>query len=85
MYLFNRQDGRYDTKVQLPTSKPFYLLRYTSYCQMVEGMYFREEKVEFDDEDLNNKNSISGEVPKGATKGRNQQLFYCYYWQLGSK
>ncbi|XP_078341698.1 uncharacterized protein LOC111106034 isoform X2 [Crassostrea virginica] len=80
-----REDGRYDTNIQLPTSQPFYLLRYTSYCQMVEGMYFREEKVEFDDEDHNNKNSISGEVPKGANRGRNQQLFYCYYWQLGSK
>ena len=52
---------------------------------MVEGMYVREEKVEFDDEDYNNKNSISGKVPMGATKGRNQQLFYCYYKQLGSK
>ncbi|XP_078339223.1 uncharacterized protein LOC144627150 isoform X3 [Crassostrea virginica] len=70
-----REDGRYNTKVQLPTSKPFYLLRFTSPCQMVEGMYVREENVQFDDEDHNNKNSISGKVPMGANGGRNQQLY----------
>ena len=52
---------------------------------MVEGMYVREENVQFDDEDHNNKNSISGKVPMGANGGRNQQLLYCYYTSLGSK
>ena len=85
LYLFNREDGRYNTKVQLPTSQPFYLLRFTSPCQMVEGMYVREENVQFDDEDHNNKNSISGKVPMGANGGRNQHLLYCYYTPLGSK
>ncbi|XP_078309519.1 uncharacterized protein LOC111109937 [Crassostrea virginica] len=80
-----REDGPYDNAVQLPTTKPFYLLRFTSLCQMVQGMNFQNESVEFDDEDDNNKNSVSGKYPMGASNGRNQRLRYCYYSPLGSK
>ena len=80
---FVREDGSYKTKVQLPTRNPFFLLRFTSPCQMVQGMYVREESVKFDDEDRNNKNSVSGKYPMGASNGRNQRLLYCYYSPLG--
>ena len=50
---------------------------------MVQGMYVREESVKFDDEDRNNKNSVSGKYPMGASNGRNQRLLYCYYSPLG--
>ena len=40
---------------------------------MVEGMYVREENVQFDDEDHNNKNSISGKAPMGANGKKNYQ------------
>nr|XP_022298495.1 uncharacterized protein LOC111107541 [Crassostrea virginica] len=79
-----REDGHYNEEVQLPTSRPFYLLRFTSPCQMVQGMYVREENVKFDDEDHNNKNSVSGKYPMGANGGRNQELLYCYYSPLTS-
>ncbi|XP_052681062.1 uncharacterized protein LOC128161727 [Crassostrea angulata] len=74
-----RNDGYYFNAIELPTSHPFYLLRYTSYCQRVKGMHVREEIVRFDDEDLANRNSISGSTPKGAG-GHDHFLMYCYYW-----
>ncbi|XP_061179204.1 uncharacterized protein LOC133187820 [Saccostrea echinata] len=74
-----RKDGSFRREIQLPTTKPFYLLRFTSYCQMVKGMYVREEHVRFDDEDANNKNTVAGNYPYGAA-GRNHDLFYCYYF-----
>ncbi|XP_048743795.1 uncharacterized protein LOC125657184 [Ostrea edulis] len=78
-----RKDGPYSTEIRLPKSKPFYLLRHTTYCQRVRGMYAREETVFTDDEDKNNKNSVSGSHPYGPSNGgRNYKLFYCYYWSL---
>ena len=83
--LFVRKDGPYYKAIQLPTSYPFYLLRFTSPCQMVQGMYVREEYVKFDDEDTNNRNSVSGVYPMAASVGRDRQLLYCYYFRLGAK
>lgn len=82
VYIFDREDGSYTTNILLPTSQPFYLLRFTSPCQMVKGMYVREEDVHFDDEDHNNKNSASGKHPMGTGNVRNQNLMYCYYTPL---
>ncbi|XP_048731677.2 uncharacterized protein LOC125648716 [Ostrea edulis] len=76
-----RDDGPYSTAIQLPTSKPFYLLRYNDFCQQVQGMLVREETVYTDDEDDNNINSVHGSYPFGPVSGqRNYKLFYCYYW-----
>lgn len=80
-----RDDGQYNTPIALPNSRPFYLLRFTSPCQMVKGMYVREESVDFDDEDHNNKNSATGKHPLGTGGGRNQRLMYCYYSHLRAK
>eukprot|EP00105_Crassostrea_gigas_P033714 XP_011457183.1 PREDICTED: uncharacterized protein LOC105349191 [Crassostrea gigas] len=77
-----REDGSYTKMILLPTSQPFYLLRFSSPCQLVKGMYVREENVHFDDEDRNNKNSASGKHPMGTGNVRNQNLMYCYYSPL---
>lgn len=76
--IFFRRDGPFEKEIQLPTSKPFYLLRFASPCQKVKGMHVREETVRFDDEDRNNANSVSGRPPMGAG-GKNHRLMYCYY------
>ncbi|XP_052062376.1 uncharacterized protein LOC127702282 [Mytilus californianus] len=73
-----RSDESYRTEVILPRSKPFYLLRFKSPCQQVQGMVVREEIVKSDDEDKNNKNSVSGSHPLNDG-GRNNRLYYCYY------
>lgn len=80
-----RDDGQYNTSIALPNSRPFYLLRFTSPCQMIKGMYVREESVDFDDEDHNNENYASGKHPLGTGGGRNQRLMYCYYSHLRAK
>lgn len=63
--------------IDLPKSKPFYLLRYTSPCQRVKGMSVQEHAVKTDDEDNNNKNFQGGSHPKKT--GGNTKLYYCYY------
>ncbi|XP_071173263.1 uncharacterized protein [Mytilus edulis] len=74
-----RSDGSSSTAIRLPTSRPFYLLRFVWGCQRVIGMNVREEFVKTDDEDYNNANSFSGSHPlKFGT--RNTQLFYCFYY-----
>lgn len=78
IYYCCRRDGPFEKEIQLPTSKPFYLLRFASPCQKVKGMHVREETVRFDDEDRNNANSVSGRPPMGAG-GKNHRLMYCYY------
>ncbi|XP_061198088.1 uncharacterized protein LOC133206174 [Saccostrea echinata] len=75
-----RKDGSYRSKMSLPTSKPFYLLRFRAHCQRVSGMHVREETVKSDDEDTRNKNLVRGWYPLGAG-GRNHVLQYCYYWR----
>lgn len=75
-----RNDGYYYNAIELPTADPFYLLRYDSYCQRVKGMHVREEIVRFDDEDIANRNSVSGSYPLGADR-EDRLLLYCYYWQ----
>ena len=54
-FLFNREDAPYNNAVQFPTSRPFYLLRFTSLCQMIQGMNIQNESVEFDVKDGDNK------------------------------
>ncbi|XP_061198272.1 uncharacterized protein LOC133206329 [Saccostrea echinata] len=73
-----RNDGSFRNRIILPTNKPFYLLRFRSLCERVQEMYVREEIVHFDDEDSNNRNTVSGWYPLGAG-GRDQNLHYCYY------
>lgn len=74
-----RSDGSAYSYISLPTTDPFYLMRYTSsICQRVSGMSVTEEIIETDDEDSVNTNSVSGSHPK-VTGSRNHRLYYCYY------
>ncbi|XP_062605468.1 uncharacterized protein LOC134282959 isoform X2 [Saccostrea cucullata] len=75
-----RNDGYYGTAIELPTERPFYLLRFRGYCQLVKGMYVIEEYVYSDDEDFNNKNRVSGAYPSDAG-GSDHKLYYCYYYK----
>nr|XP_034305119.1 uncharacterized protein LOC105349193 [Crassostrea gigas] len=77
-----RDDGSYTKPILLPTSQPFYLLKFSSPCQLVKGMYVTEENVHFDDEDSNNKNSASGKHPMGTGKVPDQNFMNCYYSPL---
>nr|XP_034306860.1 uncharacterized protein LOC105323535 [Crassostrea gigas] len=74
-----RSDGSASSYISLPTTDPFYLMRYTSsICQRVSGMTVREEIITTDDEDTSNNNSVSGSHPK-VTGTSNHRLYYCYY------
>ncbi|XP_063443354.1 uncharacterized protein LOC134723741 [Mytilus trossulus] len=74
-----RNDGSPRTKITLPTDVPFYLLRFRSSCQEVQGMRVKEEHVKSDDEDNRNKSSVSGYHPM-RTGGKDTMLYYCYYY-----
>ncbi|XP_056001799.1 uncharacterized protein LOC130048773 [Ostrea edulis] len=78
-----RSDSPFYTGIQLPTSKPFYLLKHkdSHFCPSVIGMSVREEYVYTDDENDDNINSVHGSHPYGPfSGGRNHKLYYCYYW-----
>ncbi|XP_076112432.1 uncharacterized protein LOC143080461 isoform X2 [Mytilus galloprovincialis] len=74
-----RFDGSYRTPINLPPTIPFYLLRYRSPCQQVQGMVAREEVVMFDDEDTQNGNLENGSHPLNHRSTVGNTLYYCYY------
>ncbi|XP_048743798.2 uncharacterized protein LOC125657187 [Ostrea edulis] len=75
-----RKDGNFTTPIQLPASLPFHLLRFNSPCQAVKGMNSRELRINFDDENENNKDHAYGSHPYGPRPGKKDNaLVYCYY------
>ncbi|CAG2230279.1 unnamed protein product [Mytilus edulis] len=72
-----RSDGSSYNYITLPTSKPFYLYKYTSTCQRVRGMTVRQESITMDDENERNASSEGGCHPRksGSTK-----VDFCYYY-----
>ena len=76
-----RSDSSPDTPIELPSRKPFYMFRYTSYgCQMVKNMQVKEEWFQWDDEDDRNRNRKQGAHPKDTGDRYNHKLHYCYYY-----
>lgn len=75
-----RSDGRASTPIELPTDHPFYLLRHTEPCQRVKGMYYINEIVSFDDEDVSTINKRGGWYPFVGDDRDNHKLYYCYYY-----
>ncbi|CAC5400413.1 unnamed protein product [Mytilus coruscus] len=74
-----RSDGPSNIAIELPTSKPFYLVRKSSACQQVKGMTVLNEYIRTDDEDdKGNENSWAGSYPS-LEGGRNILIHYCYY------
>ncbi|XP_076113191.1 uncharacterized protein LOC143080917 [Mytilus galloprovincialis] len=76
IYYCCKSDGSPYSYINLPTSKPFYLYKYTSTCQRVRGMTVREESIKMDDEDNQNNSSDGGTHPK---KTDTTEVYYCYY------
>ncbi|XP_063440731.1 uncharacterized protein LOC134721563 [Mytilus trossulus] len=74
-----RSDGPTNIAIELPTSKPFYLVRKSNTCQQVKGMNVRNEYIRTDDEDdAGNANSWAGSYPS-IEGGKNIRMNYCYY------
>ena len=79
MIFYLRNDGSTSTKIILPTDRPFILIRYKSTCQAVNGMTVRQLFVQWDDEDLNNKDRFYGTHPMDDGGSKNHKLHFCYY------
>lgn len=76
-----RSDGLPDSKVVLPTGRPFYLYRYNGTCQGVEGMSVEAEEMVIDTESSYNKDLYENEIhPDGQINDVTLQL--CYYAKL---
>jgi len=76
-----RDDGDVDTPILLPATTPFYMYQYTvNKCQKVGHMTETEHKVQWDDEDTDNKNSKDTVgVPYNTGDPTNHRLHMCHY------
>ncbi|XP_048741867.1 uncharacterized protein LOC125655580 [Ostrea edulis] len=75
-----RRDGKFSSPIELPTSQAFHLLKFIYPCQAVKGMSVKEIRVDFDDENDNNKNQVHEMHPVGSHPGKQDNtLIYCYY------
>lgn len=72
-----RSDGQPEIAMELPTSKPFYLVGKTNTCQQLKGMTVRKEYIKTDDEDRNENRRV-GSYPYVEGTG-NTKMLYCYY------
>ncbi|XP_048731684.2 uncharacterized protein LOC125648722 [Ostrea edulis] len=76
-----RSDGYWMNYIKLPNTQPFFLIRYTSICQTVEGMLTKEVGVNYGDEKTYNRDSSSGAHPfRLHLHGNTNFLIYCYYY-----
>ncbi|XP_071095708.1 uncharacterized protein [Haliotis cracherodii] len=73
-----RDDGLPIHEIALPSSKPFFLLKYNRGCQRVTGMSLTEEYVQTDTEDIWGDDSLGGSHPY-IDGGKNPRMHYCYY------
>ncbi|XP_063423228.1 uncharacterized protein LOC134707430 [Mytilus trossulus] len=74
-----RSDGSYLDRIYLPTSKPFYLLKYTHGCQRVDGMEFKEQQFLYPTK----QHIFIHNSPSHTTiSGKGVNLDYCYYTPL---
>nr|QZH55018.1 ApeC-containing protein 3 [Branchiostoma floridae] len=75
-----RSDGSIYNDIILPSSRPFYLFRFSSSgCQQVLNMRVTEEYYLWDDENTYNDDTSWGSHPYDSGDGRNHKLWYCYY------
>ena len=82
IYYCCRNDGSIYTPMVLPAEVQFFLYQYDSRgCQRVAGTAMWANWRYFDDEDHENRDSISGSHPHAIIDHRkNIKLFYCYYF-----
>lgn len=77
-----RFDGETSDEIVLPTSDPFYLLKYADLCQEVVGMDVAEQWVYWSGEKSLNFDENKGVHPKVERQKypfTYTKLFYCYY------
>ncbi|XP_050419408.1 uncharacterized protein LOC126832607 [Patella vulgata] len=79
-----RDDSLPTHAIYLPTEKPFTLLRYTRNCQIVHGMAVTEHVMTWGEEQLKNKNSVSGAHPFDDGGANRHRLHICQYAKPGS-
>lgn len=79
LYYCCRNDGSPTSKILLPSDRPFILIRYKSTCQAVNGMNVHEIFVQWDDEDLNNSDKVSGMHPMDDGGNKNHRIHFCFY------
>ncbi|KAK3597977.1 hypothetical protein CHS0354_042329 [Potamilus streckersoni] len=74
-----RNDGLPTEPIVLPSDRPFYLFQYTRGCQIISGMNIAEEFVDFNTEDLFNKDEVHGAHPYDDGESTRHRLHLCYY------
>lgn len=73
--------GKASKSINLPNTKPFYLLAYGSpQCQKVAGTRSSMEFIKFDDNDKGGQSGFGGAHPFGPNEDLfNTKVYYCYY------
>lgn len=62
-FTYVRADALPYEAIALPNERPFILLRHRRGCQVVHDMDVREETIQWDTEDDDNNNHMSGDHP----------------------
>ena len=83
IYFCCRNDGSYQTPIDLPTTDPFYLLQKNKDgCQRVNGMNVVEEWFHWDGEDdlFKPREFFFGSTPHNFGRDNDHTLGFCYYY-----
>ena len=78
-----RGDGFASNAINLPTDKPFVLLKYNTHqCQSVNNANIKEEFFRWDNEDdLRHTSRYGGKHPFLDEDWNNLKIQYCYYYK----
>lgn len=77
-FTYVRADALPYEAIALPNERPFILLRHRRGCQVVHDMDVREETIQWDTEDDDNNNHMSGDHPYEDGTGH-IRLHFCVY------
>ena len=70
--------GSYDSPIELPSDKPFFLIPFRAHCQEVLNTVHTLEYIVYDTEDNNNHDKKNFPYPYGA-EFLKPRIYYCYY------
>ena len=82
LYFCCREDGAFDTAIDLPTANPFFLLqRNRDGCQRVNGMNVALEYFKWDGENdwVDFNDYEGGMTPYNGGYDDDHKLYFCYY------
>jgi len=74
-----RNDGDVKTPMLLPAFSPFYLYSFSGKCQKVGWMSMEVEEVQWDNEDMDNKDELKGDHPHNSNISGDITLTLCHY------